>query len=187
MARVKNCLKRRTDRVVSQEKNTVSSGRLIILRVRMRGLLRLELLRFRKRSNLMFCNLPFLIGADLKQEGSNLISLNLTELTSSVEGLKLNDNPAAVEIDYEISSYDNSNIFISEMGKTKQTARKGANFNEDHDDGKQPHQGIPARFPHKGKPTGKAAMHMQAGQDEDYTPSEGESSTHSVASGRGVQ
>ena len=124
---------------------------------------------------------------DLEQEGSNLKSLNLAQLTSSVEGLKLNDDPAVVEIDCEISSHVGSNIFVSEMVKTKQTARKGANFNEDRDNGKQPHQGIPARFPHKGKPTGKAAMHMQAGQDEDYTPSEGDSSTHSVASGGGVQ
>ena len=121
------------------------------------------------------------------QKGSNLISLNLAELISSVEGLKLNNNLAAVEIDCEISSYDDCNIFNSKMVKTKQTARKGANYNEDRDDGKQPHQGIPAWFPHKGKPTGKAAMHMQAGQDEDYTPSEGDSSTHSVASGGGVQ
>ena len=82
------------------------------------------------------CNLPFLLGADPKQEGSNLISLNLAELISSVEGLKLNNNPAAVEIDCEISFYDDSNIFNSKMVKTKQTARKGANYNEDHNDGK---------------------------------------------------
>ena len=30
-------------------------------------------------------------------------------------------------------------------------------------------------------------MHMQAGQDEDYTPSEGDSSSHSVASGGNLQ
>ena len=129
-------MKRKIERVVSQEKDTENSGRLIILHVRMRGLLWLEMFRFRKRSNLMPYNLPSLIGADLKQEGSNLKLLNLTELTSSVEGLKLNDHPAAVEIDCEISSHVGSNIFVSEMVKTKQTARKGANFNEDRDNGK---------------------------------------------------
>ena len=49
-------------------------------------------------------------------------------------------------------------------------AHKGADFNEDRNAGKQPRQGIPATFPHRGKLTGKAASHMVT-----YNEDEGES------------
>ena len=128
-----------------------------------------------------------MLGLDSVKEGSNLASLSFDELISSVECLVLNERETLVEVDCEIPSHDTCNIFDSEMVKTKQTARKGADFNEDRNGGKTPQQGIPARFPHKGKPTGKAAMHMRAGQDDDYTPSEGDSSTHSEAPQGNVQ
>ena len=72
------------------------------------------------------------------------------------------------------------------MVKTKQMARKGANFNEDRNGGNCLDKGYRLSFPIK-ENRGKAAMHMQAGQDDDYTPSEGGSSTQSVASQGNVQ
>ena len=44
------------------------------------------------------------------------------------------------------------------MAQTKQTARK-----------QSPRQGTPARFPSKGKPTGKAGKHLTAATDESST------------------
>ena len=81
-----------------------------------------------------------------------------------------------VDVDCEIPISQSIDISNSRMVKTRQTAHKGADFNEDRNAGKQPQQGIPATFLHKGKPTGKAVSHMMTyNEDEDFTPSEGES------------
>ena len=78
-----------------------------------------------------------------------------------------------VDVDCEIPTSQPIDVFDSRMVKTKQTARKGADFNKDRNAGKQPQQGILATFPHKGKLTSKAASHMATyHEDEDFTPSE---------------
>ena len=99
--------------------------------------------------------------------------LDSYELNSSVDGSGSRSHESLVDVDCEIPTSQPIDIFDSRMVKTKQTARKGADFNEDQNAGKQPQQGIPATFPHKGKLTGKAASHMVTyHEDEDFTPSE---------------
>ena len=99
--------------------------------------------------------------------------LDSYELNSSVDGSGSKSHESLVDVDCEIPTFQLIDIFDSRMVKTKQTAHKGADFNEDRNVGKQPQQGIPATFPHKGKPTGKAASHMATyHEDEDFTPSE---------------
>ena len=70
-------------------------------------------------------------------KGSNLFSLSFDELISSVEHLELNENET-VEVDCEVPSHKTYDLFNSEMVKLKQTARKGADFNEDRNGGKLP-------------------------------------------------
>ena len=119
----------------------------------------------------------FAIGSETAQQGSKPALLNSCELISSVDGSGSESHGALVDVDCEISTSQSVDTFNSRMVKMKQMAHKGADFNEDRNAGKQPRQGIPATFPHKGKPTGKAVSHMVTyNEDEDYTPSEGESS-----------
>ena len=118
----------------------------------------------------------FVIGTDSAERGSKLVLLKPYELSSFVEGTEPKDNEALTDVDCEISTFVSPNLSNSRMVKTKQMARKGADYNKDRKSGKQPRQGIPATFPHKGKLTGKAASHMATyNKDEDFTPSEGES------------
>ena len=99
--------------------------------------------------------------------------LDSYELNGSVDSSGSKSHESLVDVDCEIPTSQSIDISNSRMVKTKQTARKGVDFNEDRNAGKQPRQGIPATFPHKGKPTGKAASHMATyNEDEDFTPSE---------------
>ena len=114
--------------------------------------------------------------------------LDSYELNSSIDSSGSKSHESLVYVDCEISTSQSIDIFNSRMVKTKQIARKGADFNEDRNTGKQPWQGIPATFPHKGKPTGKAACHMATyNEDEDYTPSEGESSNKDTVQNANLQ
>ena len=109
----------------------------------------------------------------MARQGSKPALLDSYELNSSVDGSGSRNHESLVDVDCEIPTSQPIDIFDSRMVKTKQTARKGADFNKDRNAGKQPWQGIPETFPHKGKPTGKAASHMATyHEDEDFTPSE---------------
>ena len=125
---------------------------------------------------------------DSAEQGSKLVLLVSCELSSSVGSSGSRNDRALIDNDCEVSTLIHNNFSNSRRVKSKQTAPKLATYNKDRDNGKQPCQGIPACFPHKGKPTGKVAMHMAiAGQDEDYTPSEGESSMGSNAQNANLQ
>ena len=70
--------------------------------------------------------------------------------------LDLNSLSMQVEVDHELrTSIDNNSVPCS-MAHTKQTARK-----------ENPTQGTPARFPSKGKPSGKAGKHLAAQSADD--------------------
>ena len=129
-----------------------------------------------------------MIGSETTKQGSKLASLDSYELTSSVDSSGSKNHESLVDVDCEISTSKPIDIFNSRMVKTKQMAHKGADFNKDRNAGKQPHQGIHATFPHKGKPTGKAASHMATyNEDEDFTPSEGESSNEGAVQNANLQ
>ena len=109
----------------------------------------------------------------MARQGSKPALLDSYELNSSVDGSGSRSHESLVDVDCEMPTSQPIAIFDSRMVKTKQMARQGADFNEDQNAGKQPRQGIPATFPHKGKPTGKAASHMATyHEDEAFTPSE---------------
>ena len=109
----------------------------------------------------------------MARQGSKPALLDSYGLNSSVDGSGSRSHESLVDVDCEIPTSQLIDIFDSRMVKTKQTACKGAEFNEDWNTGKQPWQEIPATFPHKGKLTGKAASHMVTyHEDEDFTPSE---------------
>ena len=115
----------------------------------------------------------FIMGSEMARQGSKPALLDSYELNSSVDGSGSRSHESLVHVDYEIPTSQPIDIFDSRMVKTKQTAHKGADFNKDWNAGKQPRQGIPATFPHKGKLTSKAASHMATyNEDEDFTPSE---------------
>ena len=125
---------------------------------------------------------------DSAEQESKLVLLVSCELSSTVGSSGSRNDEALIDVDCEVSTLTHNNFSNSRRVKSKQTAQKGATLNKDGDNGKQPCQGIPACFPHKGKPTGKVAMHMViAGQDEDYTPSEGESSMGGNAQNANLQ
>ena len=126
-----------------------------------------------------------MIGSETTKQGSKLASLDSYELTSSVDSSGSKNHESLVDVDCEISTSKPIDIFNSRMVKMKQTACKGADFNKDRSAGKQPHQGIPATFPHRGKPTGKAASHMATYKD--FTPSEGESSNEGAVQNANLQ
>lgn len=129
-----------------------------------------------------------MIGSETTKQGSKLASLDSYELTSSVDSSGSKNHESLVDVDCEISTSKPIDIFNSRMVKTKQTARKGADWNKDMNAGKQPRQGIPATFPHKGKPTGEAASHMAMyNEDKDFTPSEGESSNEGAVQNANLQ
>ena len=115
----------------------------------------------------------FIIGSETARQGSKPALLDSYELNSSVDGSGSRSHESLVDVDCEIPTSQPIDIFDSRMVKTKQMARKGADFNEDRNAGKQPRQGIPATFPHEGKLSGKAASHLATYHgDEDFTPSE---------------
>ena len=73
---------------------------------------------------------------------------------NNVDGSGLDSNvlQMQVEVEYEVRMNINNNDSIpSSMANTKQTARK-----------ENPQQGTPARFPNRGKPSGKAGKHLAA-------------------------
>ena len=124
----------------------------------------------------------------MARQGSKPALLDSYKLNSSVDGSGSKSHESLVDVDCEIPTSQPIDIFDSRMVKTKQMARKGADFNEDRNAGKQPRQGIPATFPHKGKLTGKAASHMATfHEDEDFTPSEGESSNECTVQNANLQ
>ena len=124
----------------------------------------------------------------MARQGSKPALLDSYELNSSVDGSGSKSHESLVDVDCEIPTSQPIDIFDSRMVKTKQTACKGADFNKDRNAGKQPRQGIPATFPHKGKLTGKAASHMATyHEDEDFTPSEGESSNEGATQNANLQ
>ena len=129
-----------------------------------------------------------MIGSETTKQGSKLASLDSYELTSSVDSSGSKSHESLVDVDCEISTSKPIDIFNSRMVKMKQMARKGADFNKDRSTGKQPHQGMPATFPHRGKPTGKAASHMATyNEDKDFTPSKGESSNEGAVQNANLQ
>ena len=128
------------------------------------------------------------VGTNSAEQGSKPISLTSCKLSSSVEGSGSKDNEVQIDVDCEVSTFVLIDLSNSRMVKIKQTACKGANYNEDRDGGKQPWQGILARFPHKGKPTEKAASHMATyNKDKDFTPLEGGSSAEGATSNANLQ
>ena len=102
-------------------------------------------------------------------------------LSSSVDSSELEGDGVLIETDYEVATSNSDLISSRKMVKIKQTAQKGEDYNTDRE--KQQQQGIPATFPHIGKPTSKAASHMVALNDEDDDDASSQGSGASRASG----
>ena len=173
MARVKNCLYRtmsRSDKQETGDKTPSKAGRLLSLHVRMRGNLVMSRFTFESAPGVVKISDFFVIGSETAKQESKPALLDSYELNSSVDSSGSKSHESLVDVDCEIPTSQSIDIFDRRMVKTKQMAHKGADFNEDRNASKQPQQGIPATFPHKGKLTGKAVSHMAT-----YNEDEGES------------